>query len=116
HEQLGDLLMDLDRPAEALAEYLASLESFPNRFNSHYGAALAAQKAGRTDVMRDHSRRVIEMAGQGDGRREEIATMKKLGSSCRRPLPRRAAGMDVRRSSGRAIAYRGPPVWKVIHG
>ena len=31
HEMLGDMLMDLNRPAEAMAEYRATLEKEPNR-------------------------------------------------------------------------------------
>ena len=78
HEQLGDLLMELDRASEALAQYEASLQAFPNRFNSHYGAAVAAHKAGKTDIARQHARLLLEMAGSGDGRRGEIARMRSL--------------------------------------
>jgi tetratricopeptide (TPR) repeat protein len=41
HEQLGDLLMEQKKPAEALAAYRRSLELYPNRFNSLRGVALA---------------------------------------------------------------------------
>jgi cytochrome c-type biogenesis protein CcmH/NrfG len=41
HEQLGDLLMEQRKPAEALAAYRRSLELYPNRFNSLRGVALA---------------------------------------------------------------------------
>jgi tetratricopeptide (TPR) repeat protein len=41
HEQLGDLLMQQKKPADALAAYKRSLELYPNRFNSLRGAALA---------------------------------------------------------------------------
>ena len=43
HEQLGDMLAELGRPQEALAEYEASLGQVPRRFNSYVGAARAAQ-------------------------------------------------------------------------
>lgn len=72
-EQLGDLLMELGRPEEALPAYEKSLEAFPNRFNGHYGAALAAEQAGMTALARKHYEALIEMAGNGDGRREEVA-------------------------------------------
>jgi hypothetical protein len=42
HELLGDLLMELRKPADALAAYRRSLELYPNRFNSLRGAARAA--------------------------------------------------------------------------
>ncbi|MGH9399245.1 MAG: hypothetical protein ACRD00_02670 [Thermoanaerobaculia bacterium] len=42
-ELLGDLLLELGRPAEALTEYEVSLRSAPNRFNGLYGAARSAE-------------------------------------------------------------------------
>jgi tetratricopeptide (TPR) repeat protein len=71
-EQLGDLLMELDRPAEALVEYQRSLAAFPQRFNSHDGAARAAERAGKHDVARLHYEQIVAMAGDGDGLRDEL--------------------------------------------
>jgi tetratricopeptide (TPR) repeat protein len=71
-EQLGDLLMELGRPEEALAEYERSLAAFPHRFNSHDGAARAAERAGRPDVARVHYAEIVAMAGDGDGLRDEL--------------------------------------------
>ena len=45
-ELLGDMLMELRRPHEALAEYRATLRKEPNRFRSLYGAMRAASLAG----------------------------------------------------------------------
>jgi tetratricopeptide (TPR) repeat protein len=45
-ELLGDMLLELGRPAEALAAYEATLVSAPNRFNALYGAAHAADLSG----------------------------------------------------------------------
>lgn len=45
-EMLGDLLLELKRPAEALKEYEATLTKEPNRFWSLYGAAEAAKLSG----------------------------------------------------------------------
>lgn len=45
-EQMGELLLEQGRPAEALAAYRRSLEFYPKRFNSLLGAARAAQAAG----------------------------------------------------------------------
>jgi tetratricopeptide (TPR) repeat protein len=41
-EMLADILLDLQRPQEALTEYEISLRTDPNRFNALYGAAQAA--------------------------------------------------------------------------
>ena len=42
-ELLGDMLLEMGKPAEALAEYEAALRQAPNRFNGLYGAARAAE-------------------------------------------------------------------------
>jgi tetratricopeptide (TPR) repeat protein len=42
-EMLGDLLLDMSRLREALAEYQKSLSTDPNRFNGLYGAARSAE-------------------------------------------------------------------------
>jgi tetratricopeptide (TPR) repeat protein len=44
-ELLGDLLMELDRPADALAAYKRALELYPNRRNSMRGAERAHQRS-----------------------------------------------------------------------
>ncbi len=45
-ELLGEMLLLLGNPAEAVAEFEASLRGTPNRFNGLYGAARAADLAG----------------------------------------------------------------------
>jgi tetratricopeptide (TPR) repeat protein len=47
-EMLADMLMQMNRPQEALAEYEKSLKSSPNRFNGLSGAAQAAEKLGKS--------------------------------------------------------------------
>jgi tetratricopeptide (TPR) repeat protein len=49
-ELLGDMLLEMGRPAEALDAYEASLREAPGRFNSLYGAGLAAEAAGRREA------------------------------------------------------------------
>ena len=46
-EMLADLLLELKRPQEALVEYQADLKLRPKRFNGLYGAARAAEEAGK---------------------------------------------------------------------
>jgi tetratricopeptide (TPR) repeat protein len=45
-EMLADMLLELQRPQEALLEYRRSLMLSPNRFNGLYNAGLAAERAG----------------------------------------------------------------------
>ena len=46
-EQLGELLLDLGRPAEAFKEFEASLRRAPGRLAGLRGAAQAARLSGR---------------------------------------------------------------------
>jgi len=48
-ELLAELLLTLDKPAEALAAFESTLQRSPNRFNALYGAARAAQMAGQRE-------------------------------------------------------------------
>src|SRR5207302_3154377 len=48
-ELLGDMLMELKRPAEALKEYEASQLREPNRYRGLYGAGQAAEQSGNRD-------------------------------------------------------------------
>ncbi|MGA8111516.1 MAG: hypothetical protein WB974_18900 [Acidobacteriaceae bacterium] len=45
-EMLGDMLLDLHQPREALAEYRVALRLSPNRLNGLYHAGMAAEEAG----------------------------------------------------------------------
>ena len=51
-ELLGDMLLELKRPAEALKEYEASQLREPNRYRGLYGAAKAAARPA-TPLRRD---------------------------------------------------------------
>jgi hypothetical protein len=46
-ELLADMLLQMNRPEDALTEYEASLKSNPGRFNGLAGAAKAAEKLGK---------------------------------------------------------------------
>ena len=65
-ELLGEMLLELDRPAEALKEFEATLKKEPNRFRAVYGAARAAAKAGDSPKAREHFGRLVEISGAGD--------------------------------------------------
>jgi tetratricopeptide (TPR) repeat protein len=69
-EQLADILMELRRPKEALAEYELSMQREPNRFRGYYGAALAAEMAGDAKSARKYYTRLLHVAGKGDERAE----------------------------------------------
>ncbi len=66
YEALGDLLLDLDRPTEALEAYEASNEVWPGRFNTLLGAARAAAAAGDEEAARDWYAELLEVAESSD--------------------------------------------------
>jgi len=72
HEQLGDLLMELRRPDEAMREYEVSLTHAARRLNSHYGLARAARQAGQPDVAKIQYRLLLELTVP-DSPRPEVA-------------------------------------------
>lgn len=74
-EMLADLLVELKEPPEALTEYQASLKLSPNRFDSLYGAAKAAESAGRPEEARDYFARLARIAAP-DADRPELQEMK----------------------------------------
>lgn len=74
-EVLGDLLLELKRPAEALAAYQSVLKVSPNRFDSLYGAARAAQLAGDVATAKQYFGQLEHMTGPDADRVELRAGM-----------------------------------------
>jgi tetratricopeptide (TPR) repeat protein len=64
-ELLGDLLMEQEQPAEALAAYQRELELYPRRFNGLLGAARAALLLGEASVARTFYQELLEVADGG---------------------------------------------------
>jgi len=80
-ELLGDMLMELKRPAEALKEYEISQQREPNRYRGLYGAGQAAAQSGNRDKARHHFSKLIELAGSGDLRPETEKARRYLASN-----------------------------------
>lgn len=76
HELLGEMLLALDEPAQALAEFEASQQIEPNRFVGLFGAARAAELAGEMEKARTYYEQLVELAEQADSERPELATAK----------------------------------------
>ncbi len=72
-EQLGELLLQTNRPAEALAAFEQSLERAPGRFNSLYGAATAARGARDEAKARRYYAELLTVSCKGDDARPELA-------------------------------------------
>ena len=71
-ELLGDLLLELHRPAEALAEYQAVLRVTPNRFNGVYGAARSAELAGDSAMAKTYYAQLLELCANSNSARPEL--------------------------------------------
>ncbi|MCA1612467.1 MAG: tetratricopeptide repeat protein [Thermoanaerobaculia bacterium] len=80
-ELLADMLLELNRPAEALPEYEASLRSAPNRFNSLYGAARAAELSGDKAKARAMYGRLAGNCGARSSRKEVRQAREYLGKA-----------------------------------
>jgi tetratricopeptide (TPR) repeat protein len=71
-EQLGELLLELGRPNEALAAYEASLKRAPRRLVGLHGAAKAAKLAGDSGKAGRYYAELIELTKAGDGSLPEV--------------------------------------------
>ena len=71
-EQLGELLLELGRPQEALVAYETSLKRAPRRLVGLYGAANAALVAGQADKAGHYFAELVDVTKAGDASRPEI--------------------------------------------
>jgi tetratricopeptide (TPR) repeat protein len=76
-ELLGDMLLELGQPTEALAAYEASLREAPNRFNSLYGAARAAERSQNPERAREFYAALVAQC-VADSPRPEVAQARKF--------------------------------------
>ena len=79
-ELLGDMLLELKQPAEALKEFEASQTREPDRFRGLYGAAQAAAQSGDIGKAKRYFTRLVDIAGQGQPR-PELAEARKFLSA-----------------------------------
>lgn len=75
-ELLGDMLLALERPEEALDAYQTALEISPNRFNSLYGAGRAAERAEQYDVAKRFYGKLAEVSAEADSERDPLTRAK----------------------------------------
>src|ERR1700730_7842489 len=80
-EQLGDLLLQLDRPKEAQREFEAALKIYPGRFRGLYGAAQAAEQIGEKEKAHHYYAKLAEQTAKADGSRSELAQLREHNAS-----------------------------------
>ena len=65
-ELLGEMLLQLNEPAQALQQFEATLKKEPRRFRSLYGAAHAAQLSGSRDTSQRYFRELLSVCAHSD--------------------------------------------------
>jgi len=80
-EMLADMLLMLNRPKEALAEYESALKIDPNRFNGLAGAAHAAEMAHQAEKANTYYAQLLKNCNEGkNSDRPELARAKTMVS------------------------------------
>ena len=77
-ELLGEMLLEVGRPADSLAEFEGALEASPNRFRSLYGAARAAELAGNVERARQYYAQLLEVSRWAESERPEAGEAKRF--------------------------------------
>lgn len=77
-ELLADMLLEANRPIEALDAYQLNLKRRPNRFNGIYGAALAAKKSEDLGKTKFYFEALLELTKNSKSDRPEINEAKEF--------------------------------------
>jgi hypothetical protein len=81
-ELLGEMLLAVDRPSDALKEFEATMKKEPNRFRTTYDAAKAASLAGDRVKARRYYRQLLDICQAGDAPgRPELEEARKFSAS-----------------------------------
>ena len=71
-EMLGDLYLEMNRPADALSEFEKSMKVDPNRFNGLYGAGRAAELLGDREKERGYYGLLLKNCAATPSKRQEL--------------------------------------------
>ena len=77
-EMLADMLMQMQKPNEALVEYETSLRTDPNRFNGLYGAAQAAEMSQQKEKAAAYYAQLLKNCDGVHSDRPELSQAKTL--------------------------------------
>jgi len=77
-EMIAEILLAAKRPQQALAEYQTDLKLNPNRFNGLYGAARAAEEAGKQSAANEYYALLLKTCEGGSSTRPELSRAKEL--------------------------------------
>jgi tetratricopeptide (TPR) repeat protein len=77
-EMLAEILLMAKRPDQSLAEYETDLKFNPNRFNGLYGAAQAAEAAGKQEKATQYYSALVKVCSGSNSDRPELSKAKGL--------------------------------------
>jgi tetratricopeptide (TPR) repeat protein len=77
-ELLGEMLLRLNKPKEALKAFEQNLNERPNRFNGLYGAAMAAKQIGDREKATLYFEQLLELTKNINTERPEIKKAKEF--------------------------------------
>ena len=77
-EMIADMLLEAKRPQQALAEYQTDLKLNPNRFDGLYGAARAAEAAGKQSDATEYYALLLKVCDGSNSSRPELSRAREL--------------------------------------
>jgi tetratricopeptide (TPR) repeat protein len=77
-EMIAEILLEAKRPQQALAEYQTDLKLNPNRFDGLYGAARAAEQAGKQSEAEEYYALLVKTCEGGNSTRPELSRAREL--------------------------------------
>jgi tetratricopeptide (TPR) repeat protein len=75
-EFLGDMLLEMNKPKQALEAYITDLEGHPKRFNGIYGAAIAAKGVGDLEKATVYFEQLLKLCEGVNSNRSELEEAK----------------------------------------
>ena len=79
-ELLGEMLLEMKKPAQALEQFEATLTKEPGRLRALYGAGRAAQLSGRREASQKYFGELLKVCGRADkpGRAEILEAQRAI--------------------------------------
>ncbi len=77
-EMIADILLEAKRPQQALTEYQTDLKLHPNRFDGLYGAARAAEAAGKHKDATEYYALLLKVCDGSNSTRPELSRARQL--------------------------------------